>query len=56
MATDVVSRTIPDLSDEELIEGYHSVEDQISAEYKILSSLRGTKDEYLQEIFKRFEN
>ncbi len=48
------AKRIPDLSDEELLEGYNSVDDQISAEYKILSSLKGTKNEYLFEILKRF--
>lgn len=48
------TKRIPDLSDDELLEGYISVDDQISAEYKILSSLKGTKNEYLFEILKRF--
>ena len=47
-------KKITDLSDKELLENYEQIDSRIDAEYKILGSLKTTKNEHLNEILRRF--
>lgn len=48
------SKKVTDLADEELLEKYEQIDSRIDAEYKILGSLKTTKNEHLKEILRRF--
>lgn len=48
------SKKVTDLADEELLENYEQIDSRIDAEYKILGSLKTTKNEHLNEILRRF--
>lgn len=48
------SKKVTDLADEELLENYEQIDSRIDAEYKILGSLKTTKNEHLKEILRRF--
>lgn len=47
-------KKVIDLADEELLEKYEQIDSRIDAEYKILGSLKATKNEHLNEILRRF--
>lgn len=47
-------KKVTDLSDKELLENYEKIDSRIDAEYKILGSLKTTKNEHLNEILRRF--
>lgn len=47
-------KKVTDLSDKELLENYEQIDSRIDAEYKILGSLKTTKNEHLNEILRRF--
>lgn len=47
-------KKVTDLSDKELLENYEQIDSKIDAEYKILGSLKTTKNEHLNEILRRF--
>lgn len=47
-------KKVTDLSDKELLENYEQIDSRIDAEYKILGSLKATKNEHLNEILRRF--
>lgn len=47
-------KKVNDLSDKELLENYEQIDSRIDAEYKILGSLKTTKNEHLNEILRRF--
>lgn len=47
-------KKVTDLSDRELLENYEQIDLRIDAEYKILGSLKTTKNEHLNEILRRF--
>lgn len=48
------NKKVADLTDKELLENYEKIDLRIDAEYKILNSLKATKNEHLDEIIKRF--
>lgn len=49
------SKKVKDLTDEELLENYKKIDLKIDAEYKIINSLKATKNEHLTEIIERFK-
>ena len=48
------SKKVVDLSDKELLNNLENIDVRIDAEYRILSVLKASRNEHLQEILKRF--
>ena len=46
------SKKVADLSDKELLENFEDIDVRIDAEYRILSVLKASRNEHLQEIYK----